>query len=137
MVGVSKLRLIERNLRPISRKATQVHEPKRKDDPKDLSQPFVVEGAAEELDTGLPKAIETHACEILTLERSLQQLKANSDTALAEAKKEVDKKVAEAKNTNKPASESDEDPDGRRTTQTTPTMKSLTCRCRPSVFPLI
>jgi PRTRC genetic system protein E len=85
-------------------RVTVTPRPKGKDDPKELSQPFVVEGTAEELDAELPKAIETYACAILTLERSLQQLKENTDAALAEAKKEADKKVAEAKNKNKPAS---------------------------------
>jgi PRTRC genetic system protein E len=75
--------------------------PKDKDEAKQVIQPFVVEGSAEELDTELPKAIETYAGEIMTLERSLEQLKTNTEAVLKEAKAEADKKIADAKAKNK------------------------------------
>lgn len=71
--------------------------PKDKDEAKQVIQPFVVEGTAEELDAELPKAIETYAAEIMTLERSLEQLKVNTEAVLKEAKAEADKKIADAK----------------------------------------
>ncbi len=88
--------------------------PTAKDESKDLVQPFVVEGTAEELDSDFPKAIEGYTCELLTLERSLAQLKANTDAVLKEAKAESDKKIAEAKKktsgTAKPAAKAEVKP---------------------------
>jgi PRTRC genetic system protein E len=78
--------------------------PKDKDEAKQVIQPFVVEGTAEELDAELPKAIETYAGEIMTLERSLEQLKTNTEAVLKEAKAEADKKIADAKAKNKTGS---------------------------------
>jgi PRTRC genetic system protein E len=71
--------------------------PKGKDEAKEVIQPFVVEGTAEELDTDLPKAIETYTTEIMTLERSLEELKTKTEAVLKEAKAEADKKIADAK----------------------------------------
>jgi len=71
--------------------------PKDKDEAKQVIQPFVVEGTAEELDAELPRAIETYAAEIMTLERSLEELKANTEAVLKEAKAESDKRIADAK----------------------------------------
>ena len=84
-------------------RVTVTPRPSGKDTPKELSQPFVVEGTAAELDAELPKAIAEYASQLLTLEAGLAEVKANMDAALAEAKKEADKKVAEAKSKNKPA----------------------------------
>ena len=74
-----------------------------KDDPKELSQPFAVEGTAEELDAGLPQAISGYTAEVMTLTRCLAQVKANMEAALKEAKAEADKKIAEARKGNKAA----------------------------------
>lgn len=71
--------------------------PKDKDEAKQVIQPFVVEGTAEELDAELPRAIETYAAAIMTLERSLAELKANTEAVIKEAKAESDKKIADAK----------------------------------------
>lgn len=72
-----------------------------KDDPKELSQPFAVEGTAEELDADLPQAISGYTAEVMTLTRSLALVKANMEAALKEAKAEADKKTAEARKGNK------------------------------------
>jgi hypothetical protein len=45
----------------------------------------------------IPKAIETYAGEIMTLERSLEQLKVITEAVLKDAKAEADKEIAEAK----------------------------------------
>ncbi len=82
-------------------RVTVTPRPSGKDAPKELSQPFVVEGTAAELDAELPKAISEYAAQLLTLEAGLAEVKANMDAALAEAKKEAEKKVAEAKAKNK------------------------------------
>jgi PRTRC genetic system protein E len=95
--------------------------PKDKDEAKQVIQPFVVEGTAEELDTELPKAIETYAGEIMTLERSLEQLKSNTEAVLKEAKAEADKKIAEAKAKNK--------------TGTKPAVKPATAKPEPPKAP--
>jgi len=75
--------------------------PTSKDEAKELAQPFAVEGTAEELDTELPQSILSYTAEHLTLERSLQQVKANMEAALKEAKDEAAKRVADAKNGSK------------------------------------
>jgi len=75
--------------------------PTGKDDVKELSQPFVVEGTAEELDTELPAAIVSYTAGHMTLENSLAQVKAGMETTLKEVKDEAAKKVAEAKKTAK------------------------------------
>ena len=75
--------------------------PTGKDDVKELSQPFAVEGTAEELDTELPSAIVSYTAAHMTLENSLAQIKAGMDATLKEVKDEAAKKVAEAKKTNK------------------------------------
>ena len=79
--------------------------PTGKDDVKELSQPFAVEGTAEELDTELPAAIVSYTAAHMTLENSLAQIKAGMDATLKEVKDEAAKKVAEAKKTNKVGSE--------------------------------
>ena len=71
--------------------------PTGKDDAKELAQPFAVEGTAEELDAELSQSIVSYTAEHLTLARSLEQVKANMDAALKEAKDEAAKKIAEAK----------------------------------------
>jgi PRTRC genetic system protein E len=78
-------------------RVTVTPRPTSKDEAKEMSQPFVVEGTAEELDNELPKAIETYTGEILTLEQSIERLKASTAEALAAIKAENDKKVADAK----------------------------------------
>jgi PRTRC genetic system protein E len=83
-------------------RVTIVPRPKNKDEAKQVIQPFEVEGTAEELDAELPNAIETYAGEIMTLDRSLEQLKTNTEAVLKEAKAEADKKIADAKAKNKP-----------------------------------
>ena len=75
--------------------------PTGKDDVKELSQPFAVEGTAQELDTELPAAIVSYTAAHMTLENSLAQIKAGMDATLKEVKDEAAKKVAEAKKTNK------------------------------------
>ena len=77
--------------------------PTGKDDVKELSQPFAVEGTAEELDTELPSAIVSYTAAHMTLENSLAQVKAGMDATLKEVKDEAAKKVAEAKKTAKPS----------------------------------
>ena len=71
--------------------------PTSKDDVKELSQPFAVEGTAEELDTELPNAIVGYAAQHMTLENSLAQVKASMEATLKEVKDEAAKKVADAK----------------------------------------
>ena len=75
-----------------------------KEEAKELAQPFAVEGTAEELDTELPHAIVHFTAEHLSLARSLEQVKANMEAALKEAKDEAAKKVAEAKKGSKTSS---------------------------------
>jgi PRTRC genetic system protein E len=75
--------------------------PTGKDDVKELSQPFAVEGTAEELDTELPAAIVSYTAEHMTLENSLAQVKAGMEATLKEVKDEAAKKVADAKKTAK------------------------------------
>ncbi len=75
--------------------------PTGKDDVKELSQPFAVEGTAEELDTELPSAIVSYTAAHMTLENSLAQIKAGMDATLKEVKDEAAKKVADAKKTAK------------------------------------
>ena len=75
--------------------------PTGKDDVKQLSQPFAVEGTAEELDTELPNAIVGYAAQHMTLENSLAQVKASMEATLKEVKDEAAKKVADAKKTAK------------------------------------
>ena len=75
--------------------------PTCKDDVKELSQPFAVEGTAEELDTELPAAIVSYTAEHMTLENSLAQVKAGMEATLKEVKDEAAKKVADAKKTAK------------------------------------
>jgi PRTRC genetic system protein E len=72
-----------------------------KDDVKELSQPFAVEGTAEELDTELPNAIVGYTAQHMTLENSLAQVKASMEATLKEVKDEAAKKVADAKKTAK------------------------------------
>src|SRR5258708_15354645 len=72
-------------------RVTIVPRPKNKDEAKQVIQPFEVEGTAEELDAELPNAIETYAGEIMTLDRSLEQLKTNTEAVLKEAKPQADK----------------------------------------------
>jgi len=71
--------------------------PASKDEAKELVQPFAVEGTAEELDTELPQSIVSYTAEHMTLQRSLEQVKASMEAALKEAKDEAAKKVADAK----------------------------------------
>ena len=71
--------------------------PTGKEEAKELAQPFAVEGTAEELDAELPHSIVSYTAEHLSLARSLEQVKANMEAALKEAKDEATKKVAEAK----------------------------------------
>jgi PRTRC genetic system protein E len=78
--------------------------PTDKSESKQVIQPLAVEGTAEELDTDLAKALVDYTAEYLTLARSLEQVKANMEAALKEVKDEAAKKVADAKNANKPAS---------------------------------
>ena len=75
--------------------------PTGKDDVKELSQPFAVEGSAEELDTELPNAIIGYTAQHMTLENSLAQVKASMEATLKEVKDEAAKKVADAKKTAK------------------------------------
>ncbi len=75
--------------------------PTGKDDVKELSQPFAVEGTAQELDTELPAAIVSYTAAHMTLENSLAQIKAGMDATLKEVKDEAAKKVADAKKTAK------------------------------------
>ena len=75
--------------------------PTGKDDVKELSQPFAVEGTAEEFDTELPAAIVSYTAEHMTLENSLAQVKAGMEATLKEVKDEAAKKVADAKKTAK------------------------------------
>ena len=75
--------------------------PTDKDDAKELAQPFAVEGTAAELDAELSQSIVSYTAEHLTLARSLEQVKANMEAALKEAKDEAAKKVAEAKKSSK------------------------------------
>ena len=75
--------------------------PTGKDNVKELSQPFAVEGTAEELDTELPAAIVSYTAEHMTLENSLAQVKAGMEATLKEVKDEAAKKVADAKKTAK------------------------------------
>ncbi|RSL18631.1 PRTRC genetic system protein E [Edaphobacter aggregans] len=78
--------------------------PTDKDESREVIQPLAVEGTAEELDTDLAKALIDYTAEHLTLARSLEQVKANMEAALKEAKEEAAKKVADAKRAIKPAS---------------------------------
>ena len=78
--------------------------PTDKDESREVIQPLAVEGTAEELDTDLAKALVDYTAEHLTLARSLEQVKANMEAALKEAKEEAAKKVADAKKAIKPAS---------------------------------
>ena len=71
--------------------------PVGKDEARELSQPFAVEGTAQELDNELSKAIVSYTAEHMTLERSLEQVKASMEAALKDAKEEAGKKVAEAR----------------------------------------
>jgi len=71
--------------------------PASKDEVKELAQPFAVEGTAEELDTELPQSIVSYTAEHMTLQRSLEQVKASMEAALKEAKDEAARKVADAK----------------------------------------
>ncbi len=71
--------------------------PVGKDEARELSQPFAVEGTAQELDNELPKAIVSYTAEHMTLERSLEQVKASMDAALKDAREAAGKKVAEAR----------------------------------------
>lgn len=71
--------------------------PVGKDEARELSQPFAVEGTAAELDNELSKAIVSYTAEHMTLERSLEQVKASMEAALKEAKEEAGKKLAEAR----------------------------------------
>ncbi len=66
--------------------------PVGKDEARELSQPFAVEGTAQ-----LPKAIVSYTAEHMTLERSLEQVKASMDAALKDAREAAGKKVAEAR----------------------------------------
>jgi len=75
--------------------------PTGKEDVKELSQPFAVEGTAEELDTELPAVIVSYTAEHMTLENSLAQVKAGMEATLKEVKDEAAKKVADAKKTAK------------------------------------
>jgi PRTRC genetic system protein E len=75
--------------------------PTGKDDVKELSQPFAVEGTAEELDTELPNAIVGYTAQHMTLENSLAHVKASMEATLKEVKDEAAKKVADAKKTAK------------------------------------
>jgi PRTRC genetic system protein E len=75
--------------------------PTGKDDVKELSQPFAVEGTAEELDTELSNAIVNYTASHMTLEKSLAEVKASMEATLKEVKDEAAKKVAEAKKTAK------------------------------------
>jgi len=75
--------------------------PTGKDDVKELSQPFAVEGTAQELDTELPNAIVGYTAQHITLENSLAQVKASMEATLKEMKDEAAKKVADAKKTAK------------------------------------
>ena len=75
--------------------------PTGKDEVKELSQPFAVEGTAEELDTELPATIVSYTAEHMTLENSLAQVKAGMEATLKEVKDEAAKKVADAKKTAK------------------------------------
>jgi PRTRC genetic system protein E len=75
--------------------------PTGKDDVKELSQPFAVEGTAEELDIELPNAIVGYTAQHMTLENSLAQVKASMEATLKEVKDEAAKKVADAKKTAK------------------------------------
>ena len=68
-----------------------------KDEARELSQPFAVEGTAAELDNELSKAIVSYTAEHMTLERSLEQVKASMEAALKDAREEAGKKVAEAR----------------------------------------
>ena len=68
-----------------------------KDEARELSQPFTVEGTAPELDNELSKAIVSYTAEHMTLERSLEQVKASMEAALKDAREEAGKKVAEAR----------------------------------------
>ena len=68
-----------------------------KDEARELSQPFAVEGTAPELDNELSKAIVSYTAEHITLERSLEQVKASMEAALKDAREEAGKKVAEAR----------------------------------------
>ena len=68
-----------------------------KDEARELSQPFAVEGTAPELDNELSKAIVSYTAEHMTLERSLEQVKASMEAALKDAREEAGKKVAEAR----------------------------------------
>jgi len=105
-------------------RVTVTPRPTSKEEAREISQPFVVEGTAEELDTELPKAIATYTGEILTLEQSIARLKASTAEALAAIKAENDKKIAEAKK--KPGS----------TTTTTPAAKAEPSKppAPPSLF---
>ena len=58
--------------------------PTGKDDVKELSQPFAVEGTAEELDTELPNAIVGYTAQHMTLENSLAQVKVSMEATLKE-----------------------------------------------------
>jgi PRTRC genetic system protein E len=68
-----------------------------KDEARELSQPFAVEGTAQELDNELSKAIVSYTAEHMTLARSLEQVKASMEAALKDAREEAGKKVAEAR----------------------------------------
>ena len=73
------------------------HVQSAKDEARELSQPFAVEGTAAELDNELSKAIVSYTAEHMTLERSLEQVMASMEAALKQAKEEAGKKVAEAR----------------------------------------
>jgi len=82
-------------------RVTVTPRPTGKDDVKELSQPFAVEGTAEELDTELPNAIVGYTAQHMTLENSLAHVKASMEATLKEVKDEAAKKVADAKKTAK------------------------------------
>ena len=71
--------------------------PAGKEDAKELAQPFAVEGTAAELNAELSQLLVSYTAELLTLARSLEQVRANMEAALKEAKDEAAKKIGEAK----------------------------------------
>ncbi len=75
-----------------------------KEETKELTQPFAVEGTAEELDSDLSSVIVSYTADHLTLERSVAQVKANMEAALKEVKDEAARKVAEARKSGKGSS---------------------------------
>lgn len=73
--------------------------PTDKDEAKALSVPFVVEGTAEALDSGLPAALVGYVAEHLTLDRALVSVKSAMEAGLQVAQDEARKRVADAKKT--------------------------------------